>query len=369
MSTPRIRVAIVGIGNCASSLIQGLAYYGANSGNETKDGLIQDVIGGYRVSDIEISAAVDVHAEKVGRDIAEAIWVAPNNTSKFADVAPMNVYVSRGETLDGIGPHLANEISISAAPPVDIAQLLRKSRSDIVVSYLPVGSQRASEFYAAKALEAGCGYVNCIPVFLASDPLWQKRFEQRQLPIIGDDIKSQVGATIVHMVLANLFRDRGVQIERTYQLNFGGNADFLNMLDRDRLKTKKISKTRAVTSQMAEPFEADNIHIGPSDFVPWLKDQKIAHIRIEGTGFGGVPINLEVKLEVWDSPNSAAVVVDAVRCAKIALDRKLGGAVVGPSAYYMKSPPQQFTDDKARELTNDFIRGGNVATAAFQERS
>lgn len=358
MGASKIRVALVGVGNCASSLVQGLAFYGTRSSAESfPAGVIHAEIGNYGIGDIEISAAFDIHAEKVGRGLAEAIFAAPNNTCKFAEVPPSPITVLRGETLDGLGQQLSGEIALSTAPAVDIAETLRQTRSDIVVSYLPVGSQRASEFYASKALEAGCGYVNCIPVFLASDPGWRRRFEERGLPIIGDDIKSQVGATIVHRVLANLFRERGVRIDRTYQLNFGGNADFLNMLDRDRLKSKKISKTKSVTSQMPEPFDADNIHIGPSDFVPWLKDQKIAHIRVEATGFGGVPLNLELKLEVWDSPNSAAVVVDAIRCAKIALDRGIGGAIPGPSAYYMKSPPRQFTDEQARALTVEFIRG------------
>jgi myo-inositol-1-phosphate synthase len=363
MGNSKIRVAVVGVGNCASSLVQGLSFYNEHSGNETPPGLINSDVGGYRIRDIEVSAAFDVNATKVGCDLAEAIFSTPNNTRKFAEVPRTNICVSRGETLDGLGHHLASKIELSSQPPVDVVETLRKTRSEIVVSYLPVGSQLATEFYAQRAIEAGCAYVNCIPVFIASDPKWRKLFEERRLPVIGDDIKSQVGATIVHRILANLFNERGVRIDRTYQLNFGGNADFLNMLDRDRVRSKKISKTASVTSQMAEDFDTDNVHIGPSDYVPWLKDQKIAHIRIEGSGFGGSPLNLELKLEVWDSPNSAAVVVDAIRCAKIALDRKIGGAIVGPSAYYMKSPPQQFTDDEARELTLDFIwegRGGAV---------
>jgi myo-inositol-1-phosphate synthase len=360
MNGSKIRVAIVGVGNCACSLVQGLSYYASTTPKETKPGMITYEIGGYRIDDIEICAAFDIHAEKVGRDLAEAIFVPPNNTYKFADVARTNICVSRGELLDGLGPHLANEIKVSTAPTVDITDTLRRSKCEIVVSYLPVGSQRASEFYATRALEAGCGYVNCIPVFLASDPHWQKLFEQRQLPIIGDDVKSQVGATIVHRVLAKLFCDRGVRIDRTYQLNFGGNADFLNMLDQDRLKSKRISKTGAVVSQIPAPFDERNVHIGPSDYVPWLRDQKIAHIRLEGTGFGGVPLNLELKLEVWDSPNSAAVVLDAIRCAKLALDRKIGGAIAGPSAYYMKTPPYQCTDEEARDLICEFIDGAPI---------
>jgi len=355
MGNSKIRVAIVGVGNCASSLVQGLSFYRDHSGNETPPGIIQTDIGGYQIRDIEISAAFDINATKVGRDLAEAIFSSPNNTRKFAEVSRSNICVSRGETLDGLGYHLASKIDVSSQPPVDVIDTLRKTRSEIVVSYLPVGSQRATEFYAQSAIEAGCAYVNCIPVFVASDRKWRTLFEERRLPVIGDDIKSQIGATIVHRMLTNLFYERGVRVDRTYQLNFGGNADFLNMLDRDRLQSKKISKTASVTSQMAEAFDADNVHIGPSDYVPWLKDQKIAHIRLEGTGFGGSPLNLDLKLEVWDSPNSAAVVVDAIRCARIALDRRIGGAIVGPSAYYMKSPPQQFTDEKARELTLEFI--------------
>jgi myo-inositol-1-phosphate synthase len=350
-------VAIIGVGNCASSIVQGLAHYDNGTGNHPVPGVMNVEIGGYEIKDIEISAAFDVHAGKVGLDVAQAIVATPNNTIRFADVPGTGVLVQRGVTLDGLGPHLRGEIPESDEAPVDVADSLRKSGTDVVVSYLPVGSQQASEYYAEEALKAGCAYVNCIPVFLASDPKWRKRFEDHRLPIIGDDIKSQVGATIVHRVLTNLFRDRGVRLDRTYQLNFGGNTDFLNMLDRERLKSKKISKTRAVNSQLAEPLPARDIHVGPSDFVPWLEDRKFAHIRMEGTGFGGTPISLELKLEVWDSPNSAGVVVDAVRCAKVALDRRISGALVGPSSYLMKSPPQQFTDDEAHEEMARFIRG------------
>jgi myo-inositol-1-phosphate synthase len=356
MGNSKIRVAIVGVGNCASSLVQGLSFYHKRTDNEIRPGIIHSDVGGYQISDIEISAAFDVNSAKVGHDLADAIFSSPNNTRKFADVSPTDICVARGETLDGIGYHLESKIDLSSQPPVDVVETLRRTRSEIVVSYLPVGSQRATEFYAQKAIEAGCAYVNCIPVFIASDPKWRAQFEERRLPVIGDDIKSQIGATIVHRILTNLFQERGVRLDRTYQLNFGGNADFLNMLDRDRLQSKKISKTASVTSQMAEAFDMDNVHIGPSDYVPWLKDQKIAHIRLEGTGFGCSPLSLELKLEVWDSPNSAAVVVDAIRCARIALDRKIGGAIIGPSAYYMKAPPQQFSDEKARELTLEFIR-------------
>jgi myo-inositol-1-phosphate synthase len=322
-------------------------------------GLTHADIGGYHVADIELSAAYDVDAAKVGRDLAEAILAPPNNTQRFASVAPTGVMVERGATLDGIGRYVRGEIEESDRPLADVAGTLRRTRTDILVSYLPVGSQQATEWYAEQALEAGCAFVNCIPVFIASDPDWRKRFAARGLPLIGDDIKSQVGATIVHRMLANLFRERGVQLDRTYQLNFGGNTDFLNMLERDRLESKKLSKTRAVTSQLDVPPAARNVHVGPSDFVPWLEDRKIAHIRLEGTAFGGVPLNIELKMEVWDSPNSAGIVVDAVRCAKLALDRRIGGALEGPSSYFMKSPPKQFTDAEARERTLRFIAGEN----------
>jgi myo-inositol-1-phosphate synthase len=314
-------------------------------------------VGGYHVRDIEVSAAFDVDAEKVGRDVAEALWAGPNNTLRFADVAPTGVTVLRGRTLDGIGKYLRDDIEISDEQEANVTSALTRSRTDVLVSYLPVGSQKATEWYAERALEAGCGFVNCIPVFIASDPTWRARFERAGLPLVGDDIKSQVGATIVHRMLANLFRSRGVGLDRTYQLNFGGNADFKNMLERERLESKKISKTQAVTSQFDVPLQPDNIHIGPSDHVPWLTDRKIAYIRLEGTAFGGVPLSAELKLDVWDSPNSAGVVIDAVRCAKLALDRGIGGALIGPSSYFMKSPPQQFADDEARERTYRFIAG------------
>jgi myo-inositol-1-phosphate synthase len=319
-------------------------------------------LGGYHVGDVEISAAFDVGAAKVGRDVAEAIHAAPNNTVRFADVAPLGVRVERGPTHDGLGRYLRDHIEESDAPVADVTQVLERSRTDVLVSYLPVGSQRATEYYAERALEAGCAFVNCIPVFIASKPEWRRRFEERGLPIIGDDIKSQVGATIVHRVLANLFRERGVRLDRTYQLNFGGNADFQNMLERERLESKKISKTQAVTSQLDVPLDPENVHVGPSDYVPWLHDRKWAHIRMEGTTFGGVPLNVELKLEVWDSPNSAGIVIDAVRCARVAMDRRIGGALIGPSSYFMKSPPQQFTDNEAREATLRFIAGGDGTT-------
>jgi myo-inositol-1-phosphate synthase len=353
----KIRVGIVGVGNCASSFVQGISYYRDARANEPVPGLMNVEVGGYHVRDVEISAAFDISAAKVGHDVAEAISAHPNNTHLFSNVQPTGVVVQKGRSLDGIGRYLRDEIVESELPEADIVDVLGRSRTDIVVSYLPVGSQRATEWYAEKALEAGCAFVNCIPVFIASNPEWRRRFEQRGLPLIGDDIKSQVGATIVHRVLANLFRERGVRLDRTYQLNFGGNSDFQNMLERERLESKKISKTQAVMSQLDIPLAAENVHVGPSDFVPWLSDRKWAYIRMEGTTFGGVPLNVELKLEVWDSPNSAGVVIDAVRCAKIALDRGIGGALVGPSSYFMKSPPQQFTDQEARERTLEFIRG------------
>jgi myo-inositol-1-phosphate synthase len=314
-------------------------------------------LGGYHVSDIEIASAFDINAKKVGRDVADAIWAPPNNTLRFSEVAPTGVTVERGPTFDGLGRYMRDEIEEADVPECNVAETLDRTKTEVLVSYLPVGSEKATRFYAEQALEAGCAFVNCIPVFIASDPEWRKRFEAKKLPIIGDDIKSQVGATIVHRVLANLFRERGVRLDRTYQLNFGGNSDFQNMLERERLESKKISKTQAVTSQLDIPLPASDVHVGPSDFVPWLTDRKWAHIRLEGTTFGGVPLNVELKLEVWDSPNSAGIVIDAVRCAKIGLDRGIGGALIGPSSYFMKSPPQQFTDHEARELAEAFVEG------------
>jgi len=353
----KVRIGIVGIGNCASSLVQGLNYYREAKSNEPVPGLMNVNLGGYHIRDIEVSAAFDVNAAKVGKDVADAVWAAPNNTHRFADVPFTGVTVMRGRTLDGIGQYLRDDIEMSDEEEADVTSVLTRSRTDVLVSYLPVGSQKATEWYAERALEAGCGFVNCIPVFIASDANWRARFEQAGLPLLGDDIKSQVGATIVHRVLANLFRSRGVRLDRTYQLNFGGNADFKNMLERERLKSKKISKTQAVTSQFEVPMEPDNIHVGPSDHVPWLTDRKMAYIRLEGTAFGGVPLSAELKLDVWDSPNSACVVIDAVRCAKLAMDRGVGGALIGPSSYFMKSPPEQFADDEARERTYRFIAG------------
>jgi len=348
-----LRVGIVGVGNCASSFVQGLSYY--RDAREPAPGLPHPDLGGYWVGDITLASAFDVSADKVGRDVAKAILARPNNTRVFADVPATGVQVRRGPTLDGLGRYLSGEIAESDEAPADVADALRRTRTEVLVSWLPVGSQAATEFYAEAALSAGCAFINCIPVFVASDPAWRARFEQRRLPVIGDDIKSQVGATIIHRALANLFRDRGVRLDRTYQLNFGGNTDFLNMLERERLASKKISKTRAVTSQMdVVPPETD-VHVGPSDFVPWLEDRKWAYIRLEGTTFGGVPLNVELKLEVWDSPNSAGVVMDAVRCAKLALDRGIGGALEAPSAWFMKSPPAQMTDHAAREATDRFV--------------
>ncbi len=357
MRNGKVRVGIVGVGNCASSFVQGVSHYRHAEANAPLSGLTHREIGGYELGDIEISAAFDVNAAKVGRDVAEAIFLPPNNTYRFAEVAGAGVRVERGNTLDGLGKYIREEIEEADGEPADVTGILRSTRTDVVVSYLPVGSQLATEWYAERALEAGCAFVNCIPVFIASNADWRRRFEERGLPIIGDDIKSQVGATIVHRVLANLFRERGVRLDRTYQLNFGGNADFQNMLERDRLESKKISKTQSVTSQIDIPLAPGDIHVGPSDHVPWLTDRKMAYIRMEGTTFGNVPLNLELKLEVWDSPNSAGIVVDAVRCAKLALDRGVGGALIGPSSYFMKSPPEQFTDAEARERTFRFIEG------------
>jgi myo-inositol-1-phosphate synthase len=366
VASRKVRLGIVGVGNCASSLVQGLTYYRDASGNEPVPGLMNVDLGGYHVRDVEVASAFDVAAGKVGRDVGEAILAEPNNTMSFAKVDPVGVPVLRGNTLDGIGKYLRDKIPESEAPVADVTRALVDSRTDVLVSYRPVGSQKAAEWYAERALEARCAFVNCMPVFIASRPEWRERFERRCLPIIGDDIKSQVGATIVHRMLANLFRERGVRLDRTYQLNFGGNTDFENMLERERLESKKISKTQAVTSQLDVPLAAGNIHVGPSDHVPWLTDRKVAYIRLEGTTFGGVPLNAEIKLEVWDSPNSAGIVIDAVRCAKLALDRGIGGALVAPSSYFMKSPPEQFTDAEARARTLAFIAGDDVDSRTRQ---
>jgi myo-inositol-1-phosphate synthase len=353
----KIRVAIIGVGNCASSLVQGVQFYREASVDDFVPGLMHVELGRYHVSDIEFSAAFDINQTKVGRDLSEAIFAEPNNTVRFAEVPPLGVPVHRGMTHDGIGKYLKEVVKKAPGPTDDIAGILRETRTDVVVSYLPVGSEMATKWYVEQILEAGCAFVNCIPVFIASEKYWQRRFEERGLPVIGDDIKSQVGATIAHRVLTNLFRARGVKLDRTYQLNFGGNTDFLNMLERERLESKKISKTQAVTSQLGVPLPNENVHVGPSDYVPWLSDRKWCYIRMEGTTFGNVPINCELKLEVWDSPNSAGVVIDAVRCAKLALDRGLAGPLHEPSSYFMKSPPQQFTYDEAREKLEEFIWG------------
>jgi myo-inositol-1-phosphate synthase len=353
----KIRVAIVGVGNCASSLVQGVEFYRDAGGAVPAPGLMHADLGGYAVGDIEFSAAFDIARGKVGADLSDAIGAPPNNTHVFATVPATGVEVRRGPTHDGVGRYMRDTVIESERAADDVARTLRSTGSEILVSYLPVGSERATRWYAEQALSAGCGFINCIPVFIAADAGWRDRFQARGLPLIGDDVKSQVGATIVHRVLTNLFRERGVRLDRTYQLNFGGNADFQNMLERERLETKKRSKTGAVTSQMDEPLGDGDIHVGPSDHVPWLTDRKWCYIRMEGTTFGGLPLNCELKLEVWDSPNSAGVVIDAIRCAKLALDRGIGGALTGPSSYFMKTPPQQFTDNEARIRTEAFIRG------------
>ena len=353
----KVRVAIVGVGNCASSFVQGVQYYREASPTEFVPGLMHVDLGGYHVRDVEFTAAFDVDKEKVGRDLSEAIWLGQNNTVKFADVPPAGIKVERGMTHDGIGKYLSDVIKKAPGETSDVAGILKKTGTDVLVNYLPVGSEEATKWYVEQALTAGCAVVNCIPVFIAREHYWQNRFEQKGLPIIGDDIKSQVGATIVHRTLTRLFRERGVRLERTYQLNFGGNTDFLNMLERERLMSKKISKTRSVTSQLDYAIGDDNVHIGPSDYVPWLDDRKWAYIRLEGRSFGDVPLNVELKLEVHDSPNSAGIVIDAVRCCKLALDRGISGSLEGPSAYFMKSPAIQYTDPEARRLTEAFIEG------------
>jgi myo-inositol-1-phosphate synthase len=353
----KVRVAIIGIGNCCSSLVQGVNFYKNTKDDETVPGIMHVNLGGYHISDIEFTAAFDVVETKVGKDLCEAIFAYPNNTYKFTDVPLQNVTVSRGMTHDGLGKYLSQILKKAPGPTADIVGILRDTHTDVVVSYLPVGSEMATKWYVEQVLDAGCAFVNCIPVFIASQEYWGKRFRERGLPIIGDDIKSQVGATIMHRVLTSLFVDRGVRLDRTYQLNFGGNTDFLNMLERERLESKKISKTNAVTSMLPYSLPEDNVHVGPSDYVPWLTDRKWCYVRMEGTTFGNVPLNLEAKLEVWDSPNSAGVVIDAVRCAKLALDRGIAGPVIAPSSYFMKTPPKQFKDEIAREMTEAFISG------------
>ncbi|MEV1286757.1 inositol-3-phosphate synthase [Micromonospora sp. NPDC049679] len=352
-----VRVAIVGVGNCASSLIQGVEYYRKADPNDRVPGLMHVTFGDYHVSDVEFVAAFDVDAKKVGMDLAEAIVASENNTIKLCDVPPTGVLVQRGPTLDGMGQYYREIIEESDQAPVDVAQTLRDARVDVVVCYLPVGSEQAAKFYAEAAIEAGCAFVNALPVFIASDPVWAKKFTDAGLPIVGDDIKSQVGATIVHRALAKLFEDRGVELLRTYQLNFGGNMDFMNMLERTRLVSKKISKTQSVTSQIPHEMSRSDVHIGPSDHVPWLDDRKWAYIRLEGRSFGDTPLNAELKLEVWDSPNSAGVIIDAVRAAKIALDRGIGGPILSASSYFMKSPPVQYADHDAHQAVEDFIAG------------
>jgi len=358
----KINVAIIGVGNCASSLVQGVHFYRGVDSNASVPGLMHADLGSYHISDIEFVAAFDVDTNKAGKDLSEAIFAPPNNTHKFAEVPKLGVAVSRGMTHDGIGKYLSSVVHKAAGPTSDVVKILRDTETHVVVNYLPVGSEEATKWYVEQVLQAGCAMINCIPVFIAREAYWRGRFEDKNLPIIGDDIKSQVGATILHRVLTRLFEDRAVRLERTYQLNFGGNTDFLNMLERERLMSKKISKTSAVTSQLSHKLPEGNIHIGPSDYVPWLQDRKWCYIRMEGTGFGEVPLNLEAKLEVWDSPNSAGVVIDAIRCCKLALDRGISGAITGPSAYFMKSPPKQFTDEQARILTEEFIQGSNGAS-------
>ena len=361
-----INVAIIGVGNCASSLIQGVYYYRKVKENEFIPGLMHINLGGYRISDIKFVAAFDIDKNKVGKDLAKAIFTPPNNTFKFCDVPATGVKIERGMTHDGLGKYLSQIIKKAPGPTADIVKILKDTKTDVVINYLPVGSEEATKWYIEQVLAAGCAFINCIPVFIAREKYWQERFEQRGLPIIGDDIKSQVGATIVHRVLTRLFGDRGVRLERTYQLNFGGNTDFLNMLERERLESKKISKTTAVTSQLDYELNANDIHVGPSDYVPWLEDRKFCHIKMEGRTFGDVPLNLELKLEVWDSPNSAGVVIDAIRCVKLALDRGLKGTLIAPSAYFMKSPPIQYTDDEAHHLVEEFIAESSKSEPSAQ---
>jgi myo-inositol-1-phosphate synthase len=351
----KVRVAIIGVGNCANALVQGVEFYKNASDADQAPGLMHVDLGGYHIRDIEFSAAFDVVSTKVGKDLSEGIWAYPNNTIKFAEVPRLNVPVVRGMTHDGLGKYLRQVVEKAPGPTADIVRILKETQTDVVVNYLPVGSEMATKWYVEQVLEAGVAFVNCIPVFIASQDYWAGRFAERGLPVIGDDIKSQVGATITHRELARLFVERGVHLDHTYQLNFGGNMDFYNMLERERLESKKISKTGAVTSMLPYEMDAADVHVGPSDYIPWLTDRKWAHIRMEGRGFGDAPLSMEIKLEVWDSPNSAGVVIDAVRCAKLALDRGMSGALVDPSAYLMKTPPQQFPDDEARKRIEAFI--------------
>ena len=357
MANKKVRVAIVGVGNCASSLVQGVQFYKDTADDVPVPGLMHTRLGGYHVGDIEFTLGIDVNATKVGKDLSEAIFAEPNNTFKFSDVPHLSVPVVRGMTHDGLGKYVSGMVTKAPGATADIAKLLKDTKTDVVVNFLPVGSEMATKWYVEQCIEAGCAFVNGIPVFIASSEYWAKRFRDAKLPVLGDDIKSQVGATILHRALATMFVDRGVQIDRTYQLNFGGNTDFLNMLERERLESKKISKTNAVTSMIPYELDKSNVHVGPSDYVPWLTDRKWAYIRMEGTTFGNVPLNVEVKLEVWDSPNSAGVMIDAIRSAKIALDRKLSGPIIGPSSYFFKTPPKQFRDDICRDKVEAFIKG------------
>jgi myo-inositol-1-phosphate synthase len=361
----KINVAIIGVGNCASSLVQGIEFYKNAPEDAFIPGLMHINLGGYHIRDVQIVAAFDVDSEKVGKDVSEAIFSGQNNTFKFCEVPHLGVTVQRGMTHDGLGKYLSQVITKAPGSTADIVQILKDTKTDVVINYLPVGSEEATKWYVEQVLAAGCGMVNCIPVFIAREPYWQKRFEDVGVPIIGDDIKSQVGATITHRVLTRLFEERGVRIDNTYQLNFGGNTDFLNMLERERLESKKISKTNAVTSQFSNTeLEGEHVHVGPSDYVPWLRDRKWCYIYIEGTTFGNVPLKMETKLEVWDSPNSAGVVIDAIRCVKLALDRGISGSLFAPSSYFMKSPPRQYTDAQAHDLVEDFIAGGSPADSA-----
>ncbi len=358
----KINVAIVGVGNCASSLVQGVHYYRKVKEGDSVPGLMHINLGGYHINNINFVAAIDIDKNKVGKDLAEAIYIKPNNTFKFCDVPTTGVKVARGMTHDGLGKYLSQIITKSPGATADIVGILKETKTDVVVNFLPVGSEEATKWYIEQVLAAGCGFVNCIPVFIAREPYWYKRFADAGLPIIGDDIKSQVGATITHRVLTRLFRDRGVKLERTYQLNFGGNTDFFNMLERERLESKKISKTNAVTSQLDYEIDKENIYVGPSDYVPWLLDRKFCYIKMEGRTFGDVPLNIEMKMEVWDSPNSAGVVIDAIRCCKLAMDRGLKGTIVAPSSYFMKSPPIQYSDDEAHRRVESYIAGKEQQT-------
>jgi myo-inositol-1-phosphate synthase len=368
-SSGKVRVAVVGVGNCASSFVQGIQYYQNAKAGESVPGLMHVDLGGYHISDIEFSAAFDIDADKVGKDLSQAIFSGQNNTVKFSDVPKLDVPVYRGMTHDGIGKYLSQVITKASGETADVVKILQDTKTDVVVSYLPVGSEEATKWYVEQVLAAGCGFVNCIPVFIARESYWRRRFEEKGLPIVGDDIKSQVGATIVHRKLARLFQERGVLLERTHQLNVGGNTDFLNMLERERLESKKISKTNAVTSQLDHDLGAKNVHIGPSDHVAWLEDRKWAYIRLEGRSFGDVPLNIELKLEVVDSPNSAGIVIDAVRCAKLALDNGLGGALEWPSAYFMKSPPVQHPDDQCHTQVETFIEKYTPKKSGTKEKA